>query len=165
MTPRQVLLGQLSACHDKNTWFVSMHGALAGLDAAGAAWKPGTGGNSIWQILNHVHFWTDRYLRRFREQPLAEVGDNASTFAEPAVPAGEAEWKEARARFDLVMNEWTRTIQEAADAKLESPARKESPEAWYTVIANMALHAAHHVGQIVTLRKLQGSWDPSQGVS
>jgi uncharacterized damage-inducible protein DinB len=162
MTPRQVLLGQLVACHDHSAWFVCMQGALAGLAAEQAARQADAGGHSVWQILNHVTFWNDRYLRRFRDLPLSEVAENASTFAPPGTPA---EWKSACAGFDNVMNEWKKALAEAAEAKLEGPVRTDAPETWYTAIANMTIHTAHHIGQIVTLRKMQGSWDPHQGVS
>ena len=35
---------------------------------------------------------------------------------------------------------------------------------WET-LAHQNIHNAYHIGQIVLLRKLQGSWDSSQGVS
>jgi hypothetical protein len=163
--PRQVLLGQLAACHDRSGWFVSMQGALAGLTSSQAAWRPHPDAHSIWQILNHVDFWNDRYLRRFRGLPLSEVGENASTFGGPPDPPAEALWHEACVRFDDVMNAWKKAIEEAAESKLEGAVRADSPETWYAAIANMAIHTAHHIGQIVTLRKIQGSWDPHQGVS
>jgi hypothetical protein len=31
-------------------------------------------------------------------------------------------------------------------------------------IAHIGTHNAYHVGQIVLVRKLQGSWDPNKGV-
>jgi len=164
MTARKILLDQLAACNDKNAWFVSMKSALAGLTAGQAAQLPSSGGHSIWQILNHVHFWTERYLARFRALPLAEVKDNSSTFFPPA-SAAEAAWQEACTRFSALMAEWEKSLAEAPEAKLEGPIRPDAPDTWYFAIANMLLHAAHHIGQIVTLRKVQGSWDPHQGVS
>lgn len=165
MTTKQVLLGQLAACNDRSTWFVSMQGALAGLTPAQAAAAPAPGGHSIWQILNHVQFWNERYLNRFRGLPLADVGENASTFDAPPASAGEREWRAACARFNALMKDWEKAIEEAEEAKLAGSVRKDSPDSWYTSIANMAIHTAHHIGQVVTLRRLQGSWDPHQGVS
>jgi uncharacterized damage-inducible protein DinB len=31
------------------------------------------------------------------------------------------------------------------------------------VVAHVAVHTAHHIGQIVTLRQLLGAWPPPQG--
>jgi hypothetical protein len=36
---------------------------------------------------------------------------------------------------------------------------------WYDMFAQMTIHNAYHIGQIVHLRKQQGSWNQAQGVS
>jgi hypothetical protein len=35
---------------------------------------------------------------------------------------------------------------------------------WASEIAHIGTHNAYHVGQIVFVRKLQGSWNPEKGV-
>jgi hypothetical protein len=68
-------------------------------------------------------------------------------------------------RFDSIMTVWRHELKNAEEAKFDelAPPRNESP--WWEVIANINVHNAHHGGQIVLLRKLQGSWDPGKGVS
>ena len=63
------------------------------------------------------------------------------------------------------MSGWRDEIGKAVDAKFAelAPPRNEIP--WWHLIANINAHNAHHGGQIVILRKLQGSWDSSGGVS
>ena len=46
-------------------------------------------------------------------------------------------------------------VQAADDAKLK---------AWAPTIANISTHNAYHTGQIIFVRKLQGSWNPEKGV-
>ena len=41
----------------------------------------------------------------------------------------------------------------------------ENKASWATLISRINIHNAHHGGQIVLMRKLQGSWDASKGVS
>jgi uncharacterized damage-inducible protein DinB len=165
MTARQILLDQFAACHDTNGWFVAMDGALSGLTSRQAAWRGDPSGHSVWQILTHVTFWNDRYLRRFRDLPVEQVGENAATFDAQPPSGNEEAWSAARARFDEVMKEWKKTIAEAHEKKLDGPVGSDSPETWYAKLSHIALHTAHHIGQIVTIRKTQGSWDPKQGVS
>ena len=163
MTAKQVLLDQLAACHDKDGWFVCMHSALGGLtERQAAAPAPGSA-HSIWQILEHVTFWNDRYLSRFHGKAQDPVKDNDSTFTVTA--SGEEAWGAAKARFDEVMKNWKSTLQDMEDKKLDAPVGDGSPDTWSAKIAHMILHAAHHIGQIVTLRKTQGSWDTAKGVS
>jgi hypothetical protein len=35
---------------------------------------------------------------------------------------------------------------------------------WAPTLGNICTHNAYHVGQIVYVRKLQGSWNPEKGV-
>ncbi len=162
---RQVLLEQLAACNDKNGWFVSMSSALEGLTAEQAAWRPDASGHSIWQILNHLFFWNDRYLRRYQGLPVPEAGENAATFDSQPSTGSEDEWRAARAQFRAVMDGWASAIEKADMDKLASAVREGSTDTWHSTLANLTLHTAHHVGQIVTLRRTQGSWDSKKGVS
>jgi uncharacterized damage-inducible protein DinB len=164
-SPRQLLLAQLAACTDTNGWFVSLQSAVAGLGPARAAWRPDASSHSIWQIVTHVTFWNEIYLRRWRGETPPSVGNNDTTFEIPAPAGVEPDWKAAVTRFEQVMGDWKKELESATDERLEAPVRKESPGTWGATLSHMALHTAHHVGQIVTLRKLQGSWDPKQGVS
>ena len=53
------------------------------------------------------------------------------------------------------MTAWERAVETADDAKLAS---------WYSTIAHISTHNAYHTGQILYIRKQQGSWDPAKGV-
>lgn len=165
MTQKEIFLEQLGTCHDKNGWFVAMNGALNGLTAEQAARDSDNGAHSVWQIVNHLIFWNERYLLRFKEQSPAEAGDNDSTFEGESAEAGESDWQRTRERFDAVMVKWKNALREAEESKLAGPVRKDSTVSWHAALSNMAIHTAYHIGQIVTLRKKQGSWDPKQGVS
>jgi len=53
------------------------------------------------------------------------------------------------------MTEWEAAVQAADEEKLKS---------WYTIIAHIGTHNAYHIGQIIFVRKEQGSWNPEKGV-
>jgi uncharacterized damage-inducible protein DinB len=164
MTQKEILLAEIGSCHDVNHWFVAMNGALKGLGAAQAAADCGNGAHSIRQILYHVTYWNDRWLQRFiggKQTPGPK--DNDESFGPPEADAGS--WKTLVERFDAVMKAWTKVIGEAEDSALAAPIQKDSKSEWHELIGDMILHTAYHLGQIVTLRKLQGSWDPAQGVT
>jgi hypothetical protein len=46
-------------------------------------------------------------------------------------------------------------VEDASDDKLKSSA---------SVIEHIGAHNAYDIGQIVYIRRLQGSWDPAKGV-
>ena len=63
------------------------------------------------------------------------------------------------------MNEFRDLITNADEGKFDEPVSATNPASWATLISNINAHNAHHGGQIVLLRKMQGSWDRAQGVS
>jgi uncharacterized damage-inducible protein DinB len=166
MTQKDILLEQLEACHEKNGWFVAMSSALKNLTAAqAAAAGPEKGAHSIWEIFYHVVFWNERYLLRYKGQVTPEPKDNDSTFMPEGGTLGESEWSVLNGRFDSVMEGWKTAIRESEAKKLAAPIKKDSSVSWYAALSHMMIHTAYHIGQIVTLRKLQGSWEPAQGVN
>jgi hypothetical protein len=48
--------------------------------------------------------------------------------------------------------------------KLVETANDDQLARWAPTIGNIRTHNAYHVGQIVYVRKLQGSWNPAKGV-
>jgi len=165
MTQKEILLGQLEACQDKNHWFVAMSGALKGLTAEQAAAASKNGAHSVREILYHVMYWNERYLQRFNGREPPEPKNNDATFSAGGAGQSEAEWRALVERFDSAMNGWKKTIREADEAALAAPIRKDSAASWHSALADMMIHTAYHIGQIVTLRKLQGTWDSAQGVN
>ena len=57
--------------------------------------------------------------------------------------------------LDAVMTSIEQFVQNADDATLAKYAG---------TLANLSTHNAYHTGQILYVRKLQGSWNPANGV-
>jgi uncharacterized damage-inducible protein DinB len=165
MNLKTVLLEQMAACHDQKNWFVPLHVAIDGLSAEQAAWKTGDS-NSIWQIVNHLIFWNERYLNRFKGIPLTqEEVNNDATFDSTNPNGTNEEWQSVVSQLHRVMSDWADAIKECDEEKLQSAAYKESDAPWSSVIANLIIHNAYHIGQIVEIRKTQGVWDSKNGVN
>lgn len=165
MTTKEILLEQLTVCYDENGWFVALKNALRNLSAEQAIWKPENLDNSIWEILAHLNFYNERYLKRFKGESIPPSNlENSETFA-GAESASEADWQREVERFDRVMSEWRDLIESADEEKLAQAVSAENQSPWREVISNINTHNAHHGGQVVVLRKIQGSWDASKGVS
>lgn len=166
MNSKQILVEQMQACHNNQTgWFVTSNTAISGLTAEQAAWRDGSSNNSIRQIVNHLIFWNKRYLNRFKEIPNPEFkGDNDDTFESGDLT--DAGWKKTVEDLDAVMQEWVEALKTADEKKLEGTKDENSPEdTWSATIAQITVHNAYHIGQIVNLRKQHGSWDKSNGVN
>ena len=108
--------------------------------------------HSIGQLANHLLFWDARNLAKFKgEKPAAFDGNNNETFNS----FDATTWNATVQKLDQVMTAWEEAVANADDAKLQK---------WYAIIARIGTHNAYHIGQIVYIRKLQGSWDADKGV-
>lgn len=151
-TLRSILLHELHTTHSQADWFVPISTAVDGLTAEQATWQPPNGGHSAGQLTNHLLFWNRLNLQRLKgENPGKFTGNNDETFNK----FDEKQWADTVKQLDQVMTDLEKLVESAEDQKLSAMA---------TTIANMCTHNAYHVGQIVYVRKLQGSWNPAKGV-
>lgn len=165
MTAKELLIKQFTYAFDENGWFVALRNALAHLTAEQAAWKPANLDNSIWETLAHLNYYNYAYLERFKGiDYVYPSSNNDETFA-GGENASEEDWRKEVERFDRIMTEWRGLLEAADEAKFDEPVSKTNQTPWHTLLSNVNLHNAHHGGQIVLIRKLQGSWDASKGVS
>jgi uncharacterized damage-inducible protein DinB len=151
-TLKSILLEQLKSTHNKKDWFVPVNIAIEGLTSEQAAWKDSSGNHSIVQLVNHLIFWNQQQLAKFKGEKAAPFnGDNKETFS----GLDKSSWEASVKQIDGVLTAWERAIEEADDVKLAK---------WYSTIAHVSAHNAYHTGQIIYIRKLQRNWNPEKGV-
>lgn len=151
-TLKEALLEQLRTTHDVEDWFVPISVAVEGVTPEQAKWTDGHGGHSIGQLVNHLAFWNERNLQRFQGTTLlAYSGNNDETFNS----FDSKTWAETVKRLDNIMKAWEKAVETADEAKVSAESSR---------IAHIGTHNAYHLGQIIYIRKLQGSWDPAKGV-
>ena len=152
-TLRSVLLEQLRTTHSEKDWFVPINVAVEGMTAEQANWKDGSSGNhSVGQLTYHLLFWNQRELAKFKGEPEKKFsGNNEETFNN----FDSKKWADTTKQLDQVMTDLEKFVETADDAKLAALGSE---------IAHIGTHNAYHVGQIIFVRKLQGSWNPEKGV-
>jgi uncharacterized damage-inducible protein DinB len=153
-TLKSVLLSQLKTTHSEQDWFVPASKSVVGLTARQAAWKEGNGANhSVSQLVQHLVFWNRSQLASWKgEKGPAYSGKNDDTFGNDL---DKAAWEDAVRQLDAVLTDMEKWIEAADDANLKKQADN---------IAHVSAHNAYHTGQILYIRKQQGSWDPEKGV-
>ena len=152
-TLREVLLAELKSTHGEAEWFVPANTAVKGLTAEQANWTDGKGNHSVGQLAYHLVFWNRRNLQVLKgEKPEKYSGNNDETFDKFDAKT----WNETVQQLDDVMKELEKWVETADEAKL-----KENAQAF----THISTHNAYHIGQIIYVRKGQGSWDPKNGVS
>lgn len=148
---KAVLLEQLKSTHNVKNWFVPVSVAVEGLSAEKAAWKDG-GNHSVGQLAYHILFWNERVLQDLKgEKKTSFSGDNNETFEN----FDEKQWNDVVKKLDAVLTGIENWVENATDDQLNKNA---------STIANVSAHNAYHIGQIVVVRKAQGSWDADKGV-
>lgn len=152
VTLRNILLEQLRTTHDQKEWFVPANIAVQGLTPEQASWRDGKGNHSIGQLANHLVFWNQQVLAKFKGEPRAKFsGNNEETFNNFDAKS----WAATVQQLDAVMTAWEKALEAADDEKLQASASE---------IAHVGTHNAYHIGQIIYIRRLQNSWDPEKGV-
>jgi len=149
---RGVLLEQLQTVHNQKDWFVSIREAVDGVTAEQANWNDGKGNHSVGQLTYHILYWNRRALQGFKgEKPEKFSGNNEETFNN----FDSKQWAATVKELDDVMTDWEKAVQSADEEKLKKNA---------SLIAHIGAHTAYHLGQIVYVRREQGSWNPEKGV-
>ncbi len=138
-------------------WQPPLSGALRGLTAAQAAWKPAPPRHSIWQIVRHLILWKRGVLDAWDGDPPDGKHLGASDWQD--VAGSEADWERDRQTLLEISAQFLTRAQALDDAGL---AREI---VWYTSghaqplamrLVRTTTHDIYHAGQIMYLRALQG---------
>jgi uncharacterized damage-inducible protein DinB len=137
------------------TAFVPYDRALAGLAPERACRAPAGAPYSPAQVLAHMAFWQDWLLAQARGEAPAFPEHAEAGWPTP----DEAAWPGLVERF-LAGLEEARALARTAAARHRSLPRGGTGG---RALADLAVHNAHHLGQIVLLRRLGGDWPPPGG--
>lgn len=119
--------------------------------------------HSVVEIVAHMVYWQSWFLDRCAgvAAPLAA----SASLGWPTITADE--WESTRDRF---LQDLDRALKIASDESMSArpidPPIEFPPLANYTLadaITHIAIHNAHHLGQIITLRQILRAWPPPAG--
>lgn len=157
MSRIDLLLYAMNHSHEEEGWYPPLMPSLKGLTAAQASWRPsGEAANTIWETVNHLLYYKERVLKRLQGEDLTySAAGNDATFSVTEKPDDEEAWQATVARVEAVHKGLREVLAAKQDHDLEQPV----PESLLgQLITDIIMHDAYHTGQIVQIRKLQGSW-------
>jgi uncharacterized damage-inducible protein DinB len=135
--------------------YVGVEATLSGLSGEQAVTVPAKLTHSVARLLAHINWWNAWMLDVIETgAPVPYPPHAADTW--PNVQAGD--WDRLKAEFYELL---TRTDTHAARPDLRNPVNHE--ETIGGLLADFALHTAHHFGQIIVVRQLIGAWPPPGG--
>lgn len=155
MNGMDLLRRNLEITYATEDWFIPLRTALEGVTAEQANWRPsGEGANTIAEITAHLLFYKERLLQRLQGETVTiSAADNDATFAPEA--STEESWQSMVARMDAIHAGLVEATASLPPEAFERPLPKQELG---QQLNSILLHDAHHGGQIVYIRKLQGSW-------
>ena len=120
----------------------------------------------IAEELWHLVFWQDHFLRWARREHLA-YPEHSHLGWRRIDSISDSSWEQ-------ILTEFAAGLAEAADiaaqtdlaeqySRLEEPGSGTGPLTLLELLTNLAVHNAYHLGRIVQLRQISGSWPPSGG--
>ncbi len=157
MKSMDLLLRGWAHAYDKEDWYPPLKDALNGLTAAQAGWRPtGEAANTIWENVNHLIYYKKRLLELLiGAEPDHSTSSNDDTFQTQITHGTEQDWHNTLAELESVHQKIGDELSSKTDEDMSFLIRNH-PLGYR--VNSIILHDAFHTGQIVQIRKLQGSW-------
>ncbi len=150
-----LLLWNLQPPPGRRNWHggPSPAGALRGVSAEQAAWRPTPRRKSVWEMALHIAYW--KYtVRRHLGGSEARFARSPANFPAQPDPAGEAAWAEDVA---LLRSEHARLIEAVralSERRLGAVPPRGKRWTYGELVLGIAAHDAYHTGQIQLLKRL-----------
>ncbi|TMU85825.1 DinB family protein [Bacillus sp. BHET2] len=150
-----LLLRMLDTTYDKESWYAPFKYAIEGLTAEQASWRPdGKATKTIWENVNHLIYYKERLTAELEDREWTNNLDGNDTFYLTEQVNDDEEWKAVVEHVETAHRGLRESLSKTTDEGIEEDSLEEK-------LLDIMLHDAYHTGQIIQLRKMQGSW-PSQ---
>lgn len=149
------LLQALDEGYDKPAWHgPNLRGALRGVTARRASWRPGKGRHNIREIALHAAYWKYRVRRRLTGETQGSFAFAGSNWFRRD-SASEQDWRTERALLDREQEALRRVVASFPASRLSARLPGTRGRTALREIVGIALHDVYHTGQIQLLKTLQ----------
>jgi hypothetical protein len=140
------LLKMLDEPFDRRSWHgPNLRGALRGISANQAAWRPADGAHNIWELAMHAAYWKYVVLRKIAGGKPGGFVLKGSNYLPRPVELSEAAWKKDLAILEAIHQDLRQAVghlKPGASTRL------------LHMIRGVAAHDLYHAGQIRLIRRL-----------
>jgi hypothetical protein len=180
-----VLLAAVDQAFQRKSWHgPNLRGALRGVTAEQAAWRPAPGRHNIWELALHAAYWKYIVARRLRgrvergtfplpgrdffSRPFASAAVGAAPGAATAAPSGpsgraaatplaisESDWRRELDLLAGMHRDMRAAIAALPASALDRPSAPGSKTTARDLVLGAAAHDLYHAGQIQLLKRLQ----------
>lgn len=156
MQRKEILIHGWDFAFDVEDWYPPLKAALKDVDFKQAKWHPeGRSSNTIGELVSHLLYYKKRFLFRLEHKEwTSTIESNVETF-QTTQYATLGEWNNAVAELRSVHQSIREKLVGLGDQELDSPLPKDAID---RQVLSLMMHDAYHTGQIISIRKLYGSW-------
>jgi DinB superfamily len=146
------LLNVLDSTFNKESWYAPFKHAIDGITAEQASWRPaGETTKTIWENVNHLIYYKERLAANLDGREWVHNLDGDETFYLTDQSNDDKEWKKVAERAENAQRNVRQVLSTISDEKLDQNSLEGK-------LLDIMLHDAYHTGQIIQIRKMQGSW-------
>jgi len=155
-----LLLGLLDEAFERKAWHgPNLRGALRGLTAAEAAWRPAGTRHNIWEIAVHCAYWKYAVRRRLSGEKRGSFAlEGSNWFRRPVAglrgAALERAWRDDVALLVAEHRALRAVVSRLRPGDLERRS-KGSRQTNLTLVRGVANHDVYHAGQVQLLKRLR----------
>jgi uncharacterized damage-inducible protein DinB len=152
MKRTDLLLRMLDTTYDQESWYAPFKHAIEGLKAEQASWRPGgEATKTIWENVNHLTYYKERLTAQLEGREWNQTLDGNETFYLTEQLNDDKAWSAVVERVESAHRLLREALGRTTTEELEQNALEEK-------LLDIMLHEAYHTGQIIQMRKMQGSW-------
>lgn len=138
---------------------VSPDAVFEAIDWTMVSEKPSGVSHSIWEILNHLIYWQNYCLRLIDGDNPSSPKHAIESWVCSEGPLHEQHWRDTVSDFLTGLT----VAGKAVNVDLTGNLLARPEESRVEVFESLIGHNSYHLGQIVMLRQLLGSWPPPSG--
>lgn len=150
------LLSVLDEAYRKQAWHgPNLRGALRGVTAKDALWRPRRGRHSIYELVAHVTYWKYAVYRRLSGEKRGSFPMEGSNMFKAPARLTEAEWRKLLG----LLHSYHALVMRVAAGIPASALHKRAAGSRRTpayIIRGAAFHDIYHAAQIQLLKRLHG---------
>ncbi len=129
----------------------ALKGAVRGISARQALWRPGPGRHNIWELVLHMAYWKYTIIRRLEDAPKGSFPREGSDWI-PVRDSSEQAWRADVKLLHDLHAQLVATVRRFPARKLNQNAGRKWSYA--QEIAGIAAHDLYHTGQLQLIKKM-----------
>lgn len=133
---------------------VTAVGAVRGVPAALARWRPAPGRHSIWALTLHLAYWKYVVRRHLEPEEIPHFPRSPANWPVVSETADERAWRTDRALLTEEDRLFAATARRFAPSRLNRRPPGVRKWTYGELIIGVAAHDAYHTGQIQLLKRL-----------